>query len=164
MAFVVEDGTGLSNSNSYVSVDEFREYWTDRNVDYTQKSDTEIQASLIKANQYLDTRYKYIGFKYTYNQALEFPRYNAYDKNGYLVTDIPVCLKYALCEAGAIELNGTDLYTNTEEGIVSKTENAGPVQTTYTYKDKATGQIMYKRINNLLRPILKGGNLRPMRY
>lgn len=162
--FIVENGTGVADANSYISVDEFKEYWTDRNVDYTSKSDTEIQASLIKATQYLDTKYKFIGFKYTYNQALEFPRYNAYDKNGYLVTDIPNCLKYALNEASAIELNGSDLYASTEEGVSSKTENVGPVQTTYTYKNKSTGQTVYNIIENCLRPILKGGNLRPLRY
>lgn len=164
MAFIVEDGTGLNNSTSYITVDEFKDYWTDRNVDYSSKSDTEIQACLIQATQYIDYNYTFIGYKYTYDQALEFPRYNAYDYNGYLVTDIPKCLKYAVCEAGAINLAGTDLFASSEDGISEKTENVGPVATTYKYKNKATGMIVYQVIDRYLRIILKAKCTKALRW
>ena len=164
MAFVVEDGTGLENANSYISIDEFKDYWTDRNVDYSTKTDTEIQASLIKATQYIDNNYVFIGYKNNYNQGLEFPRYNALDRNGYLVVDIPKCLKYAICEASAININGADLFASSEDGITEKTENVGPVETTYKYKNKSTGMIVYQVITRLLKPILKSNISKILRY
>ena len=52
--FIVEDGTALENANSYVTVQEFRDYWGDRGTDYTAKADEEIESSLVLATQYID--------------------------------------------------------------------------------------------------------------
>jgi len=164
MSFIVEDGSGITDANSYVTIDEFKEYWTDRNIDYTEKTDAEVQACLINATQYIDNNYTFIGYKNSYYQGLEFPRYNAYDRNGYFVTGIPKCLKYSIYESGSISLSGTDLFSSSEDGIVEKTENVGPVETTYKYKNKATGQTIYQIIDRLLRPILKCNSSNLLRY
>lgn len=164
MAFIVETGVGLVDSNSYITVDEFKEYWTDRNVDYTSKSDIEIQASLIKSTQYIDFNYKFIGYKYSVNQGLKFPRYNAVDRNGYWIKDIPRCLKFAVCEAGKIDLEGANLFESSEDGIQEKTENVGPISTTYKYKNKATGMVSYQVIDKYLNGILKSGIHKTLRY
>ncbi len=80
MAFVVEDGTGLTNSNSYISVAEYRAYCESREIDVTLDTDASIQGNLVLATDYLDMSYTFVGEANTTTQALEFPRtYNSVD-------------------------------------------------------------------------------------
>ena len=72
--FIVEDGTAVDNANSYVTVQEFRDYWSDRGVDFTAKTDEEVEASLVIATQYIDINFRYIGRKSTNKQTTK--RYN----------------------------------------------------------------------------------------
>lgn len=77
MAIVVEDGTGKTDANSYVTVTEAREYATARNV--TLGDDAEVEAFLTNAMDYLEVQ-KYKG-KRTYPdkpQALSWPRTGVY--------------------------------------------------------------------------------------
>lgn len=164
MAFIVEDGTGLDTATSYVSVDDFKSYWTDRAVDYSAKTDAEIQASLIKATQYIDNNFRFIGYKASYSQALEFPRYLAYTREGYLIDGIPNKLVYAVNEATAIDLAGTSLFSSTEQGISEKTENVGPVKTNYKYSGTATGRTTYQTVSIYLKDLVKSKRAIVKRY
>ena len=76
MTLNIQNDTGTqANANSYVSVQEFRDYWTARGVDYTAKTDPEIEAYLIPALSYLDSRYIYDRYKLNgREQTTEFPR------------------------------------------------------------------------------------------
>lgn len=76
MAFVVEDGTGKTNSNSYVSVAETDAYFEDRGNLNWAGTDSEKESYLIQATDYVDLRFKskLLGIKETEAQALEFPR------------------------------------------------------------------------------------------
>lgn len=57
MAFIVEDGTGVKGANSYCTVQYMRDYFADRGVDLTAVADAALQASLIAATDYIDTRW-----------------------------------------------------------------------------------------------------------
>lgn len=111
MAFQVEDGTGLSNSNSYISVDFFKAYHDDRGNNRkdpggTDFTDTEIEQACVRATGYLDKRFqsRWRGWKQKRSQALDWPRNNAMDDNDYLYSDIDAvprnlqkaCAEYAL--------------------------------------------------------------------
>lgn len=101
---VLETGAGLSNSNSYVDLAEADTYfeshpyyadaWADI-VDNTRRSDLLISASL-----WLDTNFEWIGYKRFETQAMGWPRTGAYDRYGYLISDllVPRELKYATAE------------------------------------------------------------------
>ena len=162
--FIIEDGTGVENANSYVTVQDFRDYWTDRGTDYTTKTDTEIENSLVLATQYIDKNFRYIGRKSTSIQRLQWPRYWAYDPEGYAYSGLPDDLISATCEAGSIITGGTQLFANTEEGVTEKTENVGPVQTTYKFMSQQTGKVMYQAVNMYLKDLIAKRTNKVRRY
>lgn len=94
MSFIVEDGHGVSDANSYVSVrfaDDFLAYRTD--FDWAMRSTDQKQAALVQATAYVDARYGrlFAGRVATPTQALAWPRSGA----GYDNT-LPVVLKRAV--------------------------------------------------------------------
>ena len=162
--FIVEDGTGLQNANAYVSVEEFKDYWNMRNIDLAQKTDAEIEACIIIATQYIDKTFKYIGSKSTNEQSLQWPRSYAYNLEGYVYSGLPNDVVFATCEAGYYNLNGKNLFVASEKGITEKTENVGPVQTTYKYMEEQSGMIAYQSVNMYLRDLIRRRTNRVRRY
>ncbi len=104
MAFIVEDGSGLPNSNAYVSVAAFREYHTDRGVDLSAYTDAQLQVAIIKATDFLEDRYRYIGQIRLSTQALEWPRINAFYRDGRVASLVPVEITRATLILGQIAL------------------------------------------------------------
>lgn len=100
MAFVVEDGTGLTNSNSYVSVAEFQAYWLDRGIDMTQYTIDQKQVSLVLASEHVDIFFGplLLGYKLVTDQAMEFPRACLYDRSWVLQEGVPRKVKSAVSE------------------------------------------------------------------
>lgn len=101
--FLVEDGTGLAASNSYVSVAEADDYFDiDRVFEATWDAltDDEKQDRLAWATRILDAKVTWKGVKYTAAQALAWPRSSTYDRHGYEIDidEIPQQLKDATCE------------------------------------------------------------------
>ena len=79
MAFVftVDDGTGLTGSNSYVSVSDTDDYHTGRgNTSWTDGSITDASKkdALVRATDYVDKRFgsKYRGWRSSTTQALQW--------------------------------------------------------------------------------------------
>ena len=101
MAFVVEDGTGLTTSNSYVSVAEFKAYWAERDFDFSSYSDGAIEVALVKSTDYIELQYRnrFIGCVLVADQALSFPRVGVYVR-GIAVEGVPLSLKKAMFEYG----------------------------------------------------------------
>lgn len=100
--FVLEDGTGLSNSTSYVSVADFKQYWENRTVDYSTKTDAQVQGKLNEATQYIDNLNRYKGTVEQTTQALQFPRDGIINNKGVDVSGtVPIEVVYATCEIAA---------------------------------------------------------------
>ena len=141
MAFVVDDSTGLPNSNSYESVAEFNAYCALRGLEITANyNDTDKQRALIKATDFIDLTKKFKGRKLLVTQALEFPRaYLVVPGFCEYVEGIPDKLKYALSEYAYIELlaPGT-LIPNPETDasglqLQSTFEKVGPIEEKKTF-------------------------------
>jgi len=103
MAFVVEDGTGLSDANAYITVQEYKDYHSDYgNADYDPLDDALIKQYILNATQYMDGEYigRYGGQKTKFEQALLFPRAWLEDEDGYTVNsdEVPLKVKQACCE------------------------------------------------------------------
>ena len=66
MSFIVEDGTGKKGATSYATVAFFKAYFADRAVDISTLSDSAIQALLIAATDFIDTRWgpHFLGSRY----------------------------------------------------------------------------------------------------
>lgn len=151
MSFLVEDGTGLTDSNSYVSVQEFRDYFTDKGTTFTQ-DDTTIQGWLVSGTMYADLNSKFSGTMKTATQALEWPRVDAwnYRTRHQIASDsIPKELKNGICELA--NLSGKkQLDKVIEKGVKSK--SMGPVDITYgSAAEQQTSMSDFPQANNWLK-------------
>jgi len=97
---VVEDGTGLTTSNTYVTLAEATEYHRLRdNTLWAAATENDTCAALIRASQYLDTRWIFQGVELTEGQALVFPRDEIYNTEGVDVGEtVPIEIKHAVYE------------------------------------------------------------------
>lgn len=130
MSFVVEDGTSKTDANSYASVSFADAYFEDRgNAAWAAAaSDDAKEQALVRATDYLETRFRFIGDKFDEEQALHFP----VDEG-----EIPVNLKKATCEYALRALSAplAPDPTTDERGlqVTSKTEKVGPLEESTTY-------------------------------
>jgi hypothetical protein len=99
---IQEDDGEVVGANSYVSIDEYVNYFASRNIDLSSQTDGQLEADLIAATFYLDTLNNYCGYKLNgRNQTTEFPRAELYDCSGSspeLVEGVPREIKEAQCE------------------------------------------------------------------
>lgn len=145
MAFVVEDGTGQDNANSYASVEGFINYFADRGTDYTDLEPDAVQAALVKATDYVELRYAYRwkGRRNTVEQALSWPRSGVRDRDGAaLATDaLPVRLVWAIYEYAKRALTAELLPDPTVDPNVKKTSTTvGPIKEDIEYSGGASVQ------------------------
>lgn len=140
MALVLEDGTGLTNSNSYASVTAFKTYHTDRGNDYTGKTDPQIEYALIKATDYVDSRFGliYKGQRKTDTQALAWPRDYAYTQLGNPITGLPINLVKGVIEYALAYLSGELFISPTVDAtgmpIIGVTKKVGPIETSTQFQ------------------------------
>jgi hypothetical protein len=99
MALIVEDGTGLSTAESYVSVAEADAYFALFPSDNWFGTESEKENALRVASRDLDLLYgaQWLGTPFTTIQALSFPRVTA---------GVPTLLKRATIELAALQLTG----------------------------------------------------------
>lgn len=99
MSLIVEDGTGVSNANTYIpeieanallAEDMYASGWIDLTAE--QK-----EATLKSATRYLDMYFDYSGDKVYADASLRWPRRGVYDLDGVAVSSgaVPAPVKYA---------------------------------------------------------------------
>ncbi len=104
MAFTVEPGTGTAGANAYVIVAYVDTHHTDRgNTAWDDFTTVEQQEVIIRASEYIDKRFgrMFRGLRKTKEQGLEWPRLDAFDNDGYLLSgadDIPRQIEKATAE------------------------------------------------------------------
>lgn len=136
MAIVVEDGTGLTNADAFVSVAEFNAYCDTRGHDNSAYSTTQIEQAIVRATDFMSNSWRWDGFKRKGRgnadgeQALAFPRTHLVDRDGYSVsyTSVPREIKDATIEVARVELAtpGTMTPSYTPHDRV-KSEKVGPI-------------------------------------
>lgn len=134
MAFTVEDGTQVEGANAYISVAYADTYHTDRGNAGWTGTDAAKEKAIIKATDYIDKRFgrKFRGTREAKNQELEWPRFNAVDNDGWLLSDvdeIPRNLKKA-CAEYALRALTAELVTDptTSQEVESVREKVGPIE------------------------------------
>lgn len=138
MAYVVEDGTTVANANSYVTVEDFLNYWLDRNIDYSDSEPEQLQAALVAATDYIEQRFslRWKGRQYEVDQALSWPRIGVVTREGirYEYNEIPLKLKKAVMEYGKRALVKVLLPDPTVDPNVRRTEiHVGPIREIVQY-------------------------------
>ena len=141
---VVEDGTGLSNADSFVSVAYADTYFTTRGVT-AWDSFTDKESRLIKATDYIEAVYSEAWKGTTLNdtQSLSFPR---------IIDDATVYpdrLLKAVCEL-AYKANSGDLLVDVEQRTIE--EKIDVITVKYAeYSDQKT---QYSMVYGLISPYL----------
>lgn len=142
MSLIIENGEGLSNSESYVDVDYVDAYFLKRGIN-EWASLTNREQLIIRAMDYIENNYTYQGTKLISTQALQFPRLI----NG--ETIYPIALKNAVCEL-ALKSNEEDLSADTDKTTIR--EKVGPLEIEYDPNQDNTKS--YNYVNKLLAPYL----------
>jgi len=110
MAFVVQDpDVPASDANAYISVQYFKDYHEDRGNVYTA-TDTEIQYAIVRATDYIDSRWTFAGSREDADQSTECPRSGVYDPATDLEVTYPEELLEACAEYALATIGGTSLY------------------------------------------------------
>ncbi len=158
MSIVIEDGTGLSTAESYISVADATTYFTARAVTSwgALATDALREAALRKATEYMIAMYRgrWQGWRKTEDQALCWPRYGV-TVEGYLVDDdsVPETIKRACAEL-ALKASAGELMPDLTRGVLQ--EVVGPISVTY---DKVSPELTrYSFIEAMLKPYLRGGS------
>lgn len=154
MTLVVEDGTGLSTAESYISVaDTDTRHTALGNTAWTGTTAAK-ETALRVATEYMEQvfRQNWKGHRVDYDQALSWPRYGAVvDGFDVLSTIVPTDVANACADLALKSLSET-LAPDLERGV--KREKVGPLEVEY---DTASPQAKrYRAINNALAAYLKG--------
>lgn len=153
MPLTVENGTGLTNADSYVSLADFKAYCDGRGYSYAGITDTVLEQKLRLATDYVDTIFRYKGVRLLNGQAREFPRSTLIDDSGYEVTGLPARVVRATNEL-AFKGITEDLYVDLDRGGRVTSESVGPISVSYA-ADAPAGKT-FRFAENLLKPYIRG--------
>lgn len=133
MAFIPEDGTGLENANSYMSLAAADAHHADRgHTEWAAVSSALREAALVRATDYIDKRFghRFRGYKRTRDQALQWPRFAAVGNDRFLLPPIPSQLRKATAEYALRALTNTPLAPDNDAvGLRANREKVGPIET-----------------------------------
>ena len=140
MAFVVEDGTGKSNANSYLSVADADTYQSNRsNATWAALSTADKEVALIKATDWIEASFKvrWLGYRINNSMSLSWPRYDV-DYDGYVIaaTAVPAQIQDVTAIMG-YEASQAELFTNVAadaRNLTHLSQSAGPVSQTKSYQ------------------------------
>lgn len=153
---IVEDGTGMTDANSYVDVIFADSYFSTRGYSkWGELSDEEKEVFLIRGSEYINYAFDYYGKKSNPSQSMKFPRVELVDDEGYLVKGIPMVLKEAVCECAKIISNGTEVFQKQESNGAVVSETIGSLSFTYDLSRKVKDSSLYDVINLRLRGLYK---------
>ena len=149
MALIVEDGSGLSDAESYVSVADAGTYCTAHGLTAWTGVDAVKESALRNATQYIDTMYNFRSAKSYSSQALEFPRqmWDWYDD------PLMNRLRSATVEL-AVKALSANLFADVEPSVTTMVK-VGPI-TKETRPVDTGGQKRYAAIDALLKQLTTG--------
>ncbi len=92
VTFTVETGSGSTTANSYASVANGNDYHDKHlySTVWTAASEDEKQEALMMATRLLDDYFAWEGAKITDTQALDWPRFDVFDKDGFQIQSSPL--------------------------------------------------------------------------
>jgi hypothetical protein len=184
MALIVEDGTGRPDADSYLSLEELKQIWTDLGYDFETRPDDKIEISARVATRWVDNTYRsqFPGFQVRgRGQSREWPRTGGYTEvsvegrdqaftqiQGYGYyggtglyqipeNEIPREIKAAVAEAAyrALKKPGS-LSPDLKRGGAIQSVGAGSAQVSYFAG--APANTVFQEIDLVLAPLLIAAN------
>lgn len=148
----------LTTDESYATVAETDQYWSDRNdTDWSEALTPAKEAALRKATEWIDTSFGWIGRVKESDQVLSWPRQKAYDNEGRLRDGVPQELKNAVSWL-AKEALETELDPAADRGGDIKQVQAGSVAVEWN-PGAATGKT-FRHVRRMLKNIITDNRLR----
>jgi hypothetical protein len=156
MALIVEDGTGLSDSESLCSVAHADNYHSLRgNTLWATMSTNEKEQALRRGTQGMLLRFRgrIKGYRLKTTQAQDWPRYGVFiDDFTYVATDIvPVDVQNA-CAEMAFRAAGGELYPDKSQGVVSEQVDVIKVE----YDKNSQRQVIFEMVDRMLGVYMTG--------
>lgn len=149
MSLIVEDGSGIANANSYVSLENARIYASSLGLDLPP-DDLDAEAVLASAIFYIDSQ-QFQGYRTTGVQALQWPRKGVV-ANGYPVDEnvIPSSIWQAQVRAAVLITDGIVLTPDQFESGIVKKEKVGPIETEYSDYSTYSSSGLFPTVDLLL--------------
>lgn len=170
MSLIVEDGTGLADAESYISVTAADTYFLNRgNAVWAALLTADKESALRKATDYMLQAYRvrWAGMRNLPTQALDWPRRYVPNRDVpqlygpspyyYPFDAVPATVANACAEL-AVRASAADLSPDLTTQV--KSESVGPISVVYA--DGARQDTHYKAIDAMLAPFLKAGGALPV--
>ncbi|MFH2112924.1 MAG: DnaT-like ssDNA-binding protein [Spirochaetota bacterium] len=155
MALIIEDGTGRSDAESYVSVADCDTYHVARGNDAWSGDEAAKEAALREATAFIEDRYRGLwrGQRRLKVQRLQWPRHGVVDQDGFTIDHdiVPIEVKDALCEA-ALRATQGDLTPDLDRGGQIKRQKVDVIET--EYRDSAPVGRTYPEIEGKIMCLL----------
>lgn len=169
ITLVVEDGTGLANANTYISLADANTYFTNQGTQGAAWAapDELKNEYLVNATTALDAVFgrdyiSYLRASDTTVQSLLWPRENVWDRHNRRIPagGIPQEVKDAQCEMALLLQSGVDLFPEGDpnNNLLSESVSIGEISQSYTLQKQASEQAQYenfRKVELILWPILK---------
>lgn len=147
--FIVEDSSGLPNANSLASVQDFKDYYSLRNVNISTLTDEKIEGFLVLGTDYIVQKYDFKGSKLKDTQSLPFPRVINNE------TIFPTNVKYATILLAFKSQNGS-LLADSQQQVKKEKVDVLEVE----YMDGSSSEVVYNDVLGYLKPYLSNaGNV-----
>jgi hypothetical protein len=164
MAFLVEDGTGVTGANSYASVAFADAYFEERDnaVWAAIVEDGDKEGYLIRATDYIENVFgrRFLGEMVATDQALSWPRYYA---SPYASDSIPLRLQKATAEYALRAIDGPLMPDPTVDAsgfsVVKTKQVVGPIEREFRLAGSGRAQLVrsYPGADALIAPLLAPG-------
>ena len=154
MTLVIEDGTGKTNSDSYVTVAEYNAFLNARYVNRTSISEAQAEAYIFRATDYFENQ-MFVGYVADDDQAMQWPRHNVViDGFGIDSDEIPKEVKKSIYEIAYSFEQGYGI--NDPVSRETQSEKIGEI--TITYKNSSASKVLLPAATQALRKIVKSSN------
>lgn len=172
MAFNVEDGTGMTDSNAFASVEDVSDYLADRGMTaWAALSTANKEFAIIKATEYMSRSLPWMGLELRpYVQALGLPRLVYLQTPGAQVifslpVDVTLMFQPRIVGACArlayeVGVNGVDLFARVSSKDLVKSVAAGSVRVDFDERgiqQAALGRPDFPWLTDMLAEYLDGG-------
>lgn len=158
MALTVEDGTGLANADSFVSLADAETHFTAVGSVLWTGEDADKEAALRRASSYLSSAFKFVGSPTNgRTQALCYPRTGVSDRNGDVIAsdEVPREIVQATLWAAEAELQTPGVLTPTvTPGRVVQKEKIDVIEQAFFSPAQQPGKLSPTSVVESQRPVL----------
>jgi hypothetical protein len=166
MALIVEDGTGLANAESYISVvncDALLVQWGRSSTAWLALTEAEKEGLLRNSTMFIDSEYagRWSGCVLNNTQSLSWPRQNAEKRNGQSIPsdEVPDEVEKA-CAFIAVETITNGVYYDEDNGARIASESvglgSGALTESKSYQGGKDSSYSSKSADLVLKPLLSG--------